>query len=465
MGLINSLVDKVVETEDKHKPLSVFYGSLFRMGTLFSVLLVSIIILFANLNVDTYSIEDNIKHILKAFVFSILHVFYLYVVLSMQILKKPVENLYYQQFIIPVLLILAYAFYAFQIYSHMAINFTFNELENLFKTLSLTFFCSLYILWFIRDIKKNKGPDKIWIGLDIISIVLLLITIFTNKRGFWFSQNAPIFICLGVWVFFKLFEFLQYEKVYKNSYDEYLLYNRVIPSDNKININIENELSIFDFGCGNGSRLIENLNLIKNIESHNISITGYDILENFKGKFIENINNHISCKSAPRFYFDNIPNINKFNLIFLSHVLYDHSALSKSIDVLKKCKKNTLIIIRGVGPNSFFTTASFSSSNMLINNPKKKNISYLWYSKWLLDIEKECNLTRLNETKKPDLIIKQEYDISTTNSIEVISDLLIKLYNNGGLTNRIKDYFVFLNTYQGVDKVPNNDLLYIYKKL
>ena len=464
---------KLVFEDEAQKPLSIKTADFIKGSIVIILILISAAVLFANLSIKAYSIEDNAKHVLTAIFYTGIHISYLFVVFNILILDCPVEKLHIQRLIFPIILLLAYVFYALQVWAHTTLNISIGYLEQVFKIISLSLFSILYILWFFRDIfeyKEEKRPISFfWIAGEGVSLILLTIGIYNEIIGkstysFWTSQNGPIVICLCIYLFYRVSDELFHDQErYKDLYDNYLKYN-IVETPPAVDLNISNHdsLNILDFGCGDGRRLIENLSWIKDLDKTKITVIGCDRRKCFKSKFTDNLDK----AKIENSFISNIEKVNPkdFDIIILSHILYEQSVSDIVLSFLKKCKQNTLIYFRGASPNSFFVSTSFAGSNTIGIFTRKKNRSHLWYSIWLENIKDDSKLIRLNKIQnKADYIVKQQYNIAKQDGIDSASLLLKKLYR-GALANRTDDYFRALKEYANIDEISNDDLIYIYLK-
>lgn len=460
--------------DDTQKPFSIGVADKLKGTIIIILIIVSIAVLFANLYNKAYSIEDNLKHVIWAIFLAGTHVSYLYIVLNILILGNPIEKLYWQRLTFPIILLFAYIFYALEIWASLSLNIPFSHYEQIFKLISLFLFLLLYILWLLRDYfeykKDKKTINLIWIAGELLSIVSLFIgicVVIKDEEYSWIaSQNSPVIICLLIYIFFRyLYEHIQEQERYTDIYTHYLSYNKIrndISIDLKLNNNSK-ELTILDFGCGDGSRLLENLSWIINISFPSIKVVGFDKRRTFESKYEK-----IKDKIKTYIFVSDIEELKpeEFDIVIISHVLYEQPVVNMLFSFLKKCKKDTIIFFRGASPNSFFVSMSFAGANTFSIFSRKKNRSHLWYSIWLEEIKSGVPLERFNkniESYKPDYVIEQDYDISKKEAIESAGFLLRKLYN-GTFANRADEYFNNLHKYSNYKTIPNDDLIYLYIK-
>lgn len=474
--LVN-FIKKVVYEDKSVQPLKVKPAGIIKKLVVLVLFVVSVVVLYINLSNKSFTIMDNLKHVFYAIVITYMHVTYLYIVLNNLILVNPIERLYKQQLIFPVLLVFSYLFYALQITAAFSMNHSFYSLEIHFKVISLSLFCLLYLLWLLRDIfeyiENKKALSIIWMIGDVFSIFLLCcglyfqvyqIEIDNTLVDFMTSINGPILICLLIYMFYRTISnnFID-EESYRFVYDKYLSNNKI---ENPPSITIpipEGEMKILDFGCGDGRRLLENLSWINNLSDDKLlTIWGYDKRKCFKDVFEDKFEN-----SGKKVSF--ISNLDDFNaieldMIILSHVLYEQTVVEEVSAFLQTCKKGVIVYFRGASPNSFFVSTSFAGSNALNLFSRKKNKCHLWYSIWLEDITREVGLEHLDSIGYPyKYIVKQNYNISSKVGIESASELLRRLYA-GELALRSNTYFQSLKDIAGQSHISNDDLIFMYIK-
>ena len=469
--MVRRLKSLVLEDENQ-KPFTIGVADKVKGTIVLILIVVSFAVLFANLYNKAYSIEDNIMHVVWAIVCAGIHVSYLYIVLNLLILGDPIEKLYKQRLTFPIILLFAYLFYALEIWASLSLYVSFSQWEQIFKFTSLVLFILLYVIWMFRDffeyIENRNIISIIWLIGETLSICSLIFGL-CNKEYEWIaSQNTPVIICLFIYVSYKfIYEHIQEQERYKDIYDKYLQYNSTRSNISiKLDIDKNNHgFNILDFGCGDGSRLLQNLLWIHEFPLENSTIVGFDKRKSFRSKFEQRME---SSKAKSVSFVSDINKLEPevYNLIIISHVLYEQDVFNTLFAILNRCKNGTIIFFRGASPSSFFVSMSFAGSNTLSMFSRKKNRCHLWYSIWLDEISTLVHLKRFNESiesYKPDYIIKQDYEISNKEAVEYIGILLRKLYT-GTFVRRSEDYFNALQKYSGVKTISNDDLIYIYIK-
>lgn len=453
--------------DDCHKKkLSVRTAIRSKLVVLVFFIIIAYCNMFANIAVTTLSIKDISSHIFLAVLFTAVSITYILIVFRESIIEKSVDEMFFESLIPPIILSIAYIFYYFQIEAHMSIDIGTSNNEFIFKICSLTSFIIYYIFSLLRAIYnlklKSKRESIASIIGNIFSLVIITIAIYDkNNDNIFLSQNGAILISLIVYFIIKICDLMDAD-AYKNIYANYLLNNHV-KETSPLNIGIrENtDITILDYGCGNGKRLSENLGLIKNIDRNHTKIVGYDKRSTFKNGFIDTLKT-LGFSSTFTSDIAQLP-IKDFDIIIFSHVIYEQRTVSDIIAFLNKCEPGTKIFIRGASPNSFFVTSSFAASTAYFIG--STNRSHFWYSTWLREIALKSRLKRLDGTKTtlPDRIIKQDYSIDSCSAIEAAGTLISYLYS-GAYARCLSRHFEDLEAYGGVTEVPNDDIIFLYQK-
>ena len=428
---------------------------------------ISLAVLFANICNASNGIASLVYNTFIAIGLTMVHVCYLYIVLNLLVFQNPIEKLYKQQLVYPVLLIVAYSFYALQVALHYSIDPDLFKYESLCKVISLSIFAFLYFLWLIRDylvFKKTPCSDTaFWMGAESFSIICLVLSIVFEYNGvpeafdnpfllFLLSQNGPVFICALLFLGINFLSRLERrERTYVHLYGEYLRYNYLPGRKGKIKFDFPID-RIVDFGCGNGKRLEENLSFLDRIPNKkDIEVVGYDRREYFSGEFCSNVTNK-TFKSVDFVSDMDDIRLDKNSLVIISHVLYEPATVSKVTRFLSRCPKGTFVLFRGASPNSFFVSTSFACSNAI----NRKNKCHLWYSVWLGQITGNIGMETVGAMK-----VRQNYELS--NGGITAAYQLINLLYSVIFAKRLDDYFEQLRIYSNQDFVSNDDLIYLYK--
>lgn len=394
---------------------------------------------------------------------TIVHMLYLYVLLDILIFKHQIEKkIATYKILIPIFLVMAYFCSALQSWANIDVRGY--ELIDIFNIASFVFFILLYCLWAYNDFSTSK----LWLLIDILSIIFLVVCQFCTFEGQWLnfimSPNGVVIVCL---LFYFCTKYFSREEIggkdYKYDYEYYRKSNIMYRPKSLINIDFSafsSGVKVLDFGCGSGERLKEYQTLISPwLNDIKINqIIGIERIKCYHTEYLANIK-----KSFPKIDKNNILFKNKAvkqdfseaNFVILSHVIYEYDTVSRLIKLLRNCKPGTLVLVRVCSPNSFYAPVSLAgASNILCFKKNRGHLGYVWIN----EIKKRAEYKQLDK-----YIIKQEYLIDDDHKIEVLSDLLKYLYD-GYLAYCSKDYFTALKE-NGITSIPNDDLIYIIQKL
>lgn len=467
--LINQIRKLVLEDEEKPS-ISLRNAFVCRIIIWGIIILAGACVLYAGLHHEGYIRSKYFFQVIKALIVTFVHLGYLYLVFWLLILRKPPEKLYWQQLLFPFILGMAYFFYAISIYFQWE-TYMYGEYGKYFKLASYSLFVCLYLLWLFRDFFEfSENPERrkvifLWIIVESFSIFILMGAILIDLKCFSseasiFSKDWAISISLSLWVIITIRDFLGREGKYDSIYRDYMSGNKIevmpkicMPISIKSRINC-----ILDFGCAGGDRVLEIIKWI-NFEKEQLKsmkVMGYDKNREWEGFFNEKLREYNGKFKSNKNHL--VPK--EYHLVVLSHVLYDLNTVNELVSILKECKEGTCVIIRGASPNSFFIPVSISNSVKIL----RASQAHLWYSFWLNLVIKEANLVRLNSafTDEPDIVVSQVYSLNEV-SIKSASKLIDHLYD-GTLSQRFKEYLSALKDYGKVNTIPNEDLIYIFKK-
>lgn len=432
------------------------------------------------------SVFNKRQTIFDTIFYTLVHLSYLYIVFSILIFTCPPEKLYWQRLVIPSILFFAYfaQFLPILILYIDGEPFLFRSISESIPIafrkyilingvlFSYILFITIYIYWFIRDIieyqytylPRRRNEIKFWFFAEVISIIVLIIG-FLQVSGviivlsYWFNKDNVILLSLIVWFLVNNLIKDWLRGTYNIIYKDYLQKNQISGTIYNSTIclkNWENVKTILDYGCANGKRLKETLNIlgIKGNQTDK-QIIGFDRDGQWQLEFEETFTSlrkfiHREDKISP----------SVINAIFLSHMLYEFKTTKKVKKFLKKCEPGTYVIIRGMSPNSFFNPISMAYS-MRIFDPTR---SYLWYPFNLEFLVKKAKLSRLDISKPidiPDIIVKQQYTIDPK-GIDSAQKLLGYLYRPV-VGERAKEYFTALHKLY-IDNIPNDDFIYLFIK-
>ena len=397
----------------------------------------------------------------------ILHSSYLALVFWLLLFSNPPDNIYKQQLLYPSLLFLAYLVYflSFTI-QYLPIEIPFYKWRIFLKDVSYDMFLLLYSLWAIRDFyefqeeSQRKVEKMVWFFVEGIAIIILCLAIFTNIEMLDLAnaKDTAVSFSMMAWLALRsgttLVKSANYVTIYKNYYSN-ISAPKLDPSNLKID-NTENVRVILDFGCGGGDRL-KQLFKMTTISQDSVKIYGYDKIHDWEDKFCENVN-------PAKFISDSdelLKILNTVDLVHISHVLYEETSYRDLKMYLKELKPGAIVIFRGNGPNSWLFLYSYIKSKDWFSN----NRCHFWNEKWLKGIVKSVGLSRLSKkgATEPDLIISQDYFITTNDSRKDLKIFLNYLYDEVS-ENFSQKYFTQLVNYQKSSTIPCDDLVYVYRK-
>lgn len=474
--MIIKIVRKIV-LEDEHadQPLTLKNAFAFRTFTWLCIIAAAYCVLYAGLAPRSGQIGGLAAKVFGKAFFAGLHLAYLYLVFWLLIFSQPPERLYKQRMLFPFLLMTAYVLYALSVYLIWEQNWL--TVGKYLHIAAYMFFIALYGLWFFRDYFEwkmiyNHAAEKFfWWGLECLSIIVLIGGIYYafEKQPWtvapaWVNKDITVAGCLLLWIGRTVFVELAKRDNYMTLYRDYLL-NNTIHNSNTISLPIRSaSYNVLDYGCADGTRLNQILTWmgmsVGSSDYGNSEVTGFERDVNWHEAFYRNMAG--MKKYTPTNLQEEVSkNINKYNLIILSHILYDLDTVDDLIRLLKKCQPNTCIVMRGAGPKSFFTAFSLAYSLRLIAPTK----SHLWLSVNMVKIVNEVKLERVNTNlgTHPDAIVDQQYSL-INGGVEHAAKLIQHLYGDiAGI--RAKEYFGGLMRNSKQTILPNDDLIYVYKKI
>jgi hypothetical protein len=287
------------------------------------------------------------------------------------------------------------------------------------------------------------------------------------------DKNFIIVTCIFLWFFLQYFKSRIDKRGYHETYLQYL--SRNLPGrpifakrDNYFdNINLIkdylskiNNATIIDFGCGDGKRLIELLELLGIEPRTDLKIIGYDSNKKWECFFNEKLANYSNIFFSNKKKLEEYRRGIQFNIIFSSHTLYYRGAEQGLIKIIKTCSPGTPVIIRGASPNSFFYAVSTAYTLRLLF----PTYSHTWIDNSLNNLINKCKLNRINgklAAKRPDFIIQQYIETKDV-PINVSTDLLGYLYGNT-VKALTQEYFYALKSSE-VEFIPNDDFVYAFTK-
>lgn len=187
----------------------------------------------------------------------------------------------------------------------------------------------------------------------------------------------------------------------------------------------------------------------------NAKVIGVDIDQSWGPKYKNN-----PAIKDPRFSTSHKEiDAKEIDVVVFSHLLYTESSVNDAIALLKKCKKGTIVIVRGASPNSFFTLTSMVFSLRLLTPTR----SHYWYKSQLRKLVKSAGLVRVlreEDQIKPDGVVIQKYELNSDSAMHA-QNLLGFLYGRIA-GDSAKRYLDELMRPGDAACIPNDDLVYVY---
>lgn len=497
-------LQNLILEKPKDQPLSFFWGVWARRITGFIAFLAAFSVLFDALNIpSSYSGWP----VFGATFLAGIHLVYLQVVLGLLVFSNPPERQHYQRLYYPFLLGLAYIIYAGSGSSEKIIStFDFlstaidiedrSNIRTVGQTLAYVLFFILYALWICRDFldflmtgdSRKKAKHSAWIFVEFLILVGLAVVlshklglyIFEHQGQSWIDNNVlpfgfftnklflgpkDLIIVCCVIALPVVRRIVKQLRVYKDQYQAYLKYNEATITEGVIAglIGGKNIKTILDFGCGDGSRLAENLKLLGLWNSANsFKIVGFDRDEDWEGPF----KNEFDKINAVDFWGK--PDINrlktfKADLIILSHVLYEPKTVKEIEKLLERQDVGTLVLIRGASARSFFHVASLENSLKILF----PTAAHLWETNSLAELVGKAGLEPVPYNEKPYYLLPQRYKLDPHGEAAENAGNLIGYLYGSEVGKRIQDFFNKLAKAEPESSeisVVNDDVIYMYKR-
>jgi SAM-dependent methyltransferase len=340
------------------------------------------------------------------------------------------------------------------------------------KIISLVFFFFVYLLWLycerveLRHARLDKRLDKqhilrpkqIWTAIETVCLLVIggsfIWVLFevrhecyesNRAKCLWFFERWDPFnhkalliepkdlfigLCLAYFLFLKIGrgDSSPETEIYTNWYRDYVSATRIVRVDTFLPPNVTADIrvelgqgSILDFGCGDGERLRQLIIFLLGgkTDIKKLRITGVDRNGYWDDKFV----------FGPEKFEVSVPeHPAQFDVIHLSHVLYETSTTAAAIDViLQRARPGTLVCVRGASANSPTYLLSVAlGSNMLNYHPH-----HHWKPLHLEKLVRECGLLpviRLSqghskhpiEGRPPDIVFRQTINIENEGTLSSV---------------------------------------------
>lgn len=456
--------------EHMNRPLPINWAIRLKNFSILLILLAAFSVMYSGLSAPRASYHENPLRtdILVVAGITLLHLGYLWIVFDMAVMASPVENVMLGKAIPPVLLSIVYMLYGVQ---SLLVNMAYLSLASSIKLAAYLAFILIYLVWAVNDFAKlNKKwiPDwrlALWLVADFVSVFILL----TYPLG-WFdgfhllgysvsAKDGAVFLCITVWLIFRVVMHFAKRNSYQAEYTKYLAqmrHVRLVGNVPQLNLKSNTELTVVDVGCGDGTRLVQLIDWLKQsgqlASDVNISATGFDRDDTWKDAFESTCRGRgIQLKFVEDDVHRLIDNIKSANIVLLSHVIYDPAFWPTVAGWLKHCNKNAVVVVRGTSARSFFTVINLAHSRRLT----RPTVSHLWY-RGVEYLIRHAGLERMESCCR----VKQPYAL-TDNGDETATHVLNNLYGEGP-AQLAKEYFSELKK-EKVQKIPNDDLIIFLK--
>lgn len=441
---------------------------------------------------------NNFDISLLFFVNTIIHVLYFIIICWILVMRKPVDQQYKQQIILPLLLFLGYVFYLVKsIYYHKTncynglsmwgLNCCIDTLiYNSARILCYGAFILFYLCWIVRDlfefrIEVERSQEIFgWIFIDSVSLAILISGIIGKINGsdsfiVEHAKEVAVWLSTFAWFLHYFYQIHTNSVSYDGTYRDYL--ENIIPNTDiafRINTPLSlsnfshsNQLTILDIGCGDGQRTTEICKHTFGVSydeiKDKIKLIGYDVNRKWKPYFNTQVKDGTFIYSSE--HLSKI-DLSKIDLVIMSHTLYTNKALLTIQGIINNFKQGTVFIIRGNSPASVPYFASYNYSLRFFT----ERHSYLWFKQWLSHDLKNMGLVQYMPTQQPiggvhmpNHIYKQHYKINPK-GVTALSELLRSSFKNKDFNYDLMEYFNDLYKYEGVRQIKCNDYIYVYVK-
>lgn len=434
-----------------------------RLG-LASLFLASFAVLYSGMSPHNgaHYVNSVRADILLVALFTLLHLTYLYLVFNIFILGRAIEAIRPADVLIPFLLIIVYCLYGLH---SLAYNKGEVLLSERMEMAAYLLFICLYAAWLVKDLRSTKWRDKaeatFWIFIDAIVIGVLI----THIVGLWGNgihllsysvtgKDIATVLCIVLWAAARVYTQDQSRRHYSSEYRTYLTFNNVSSPASRIpSFDLpRSNLRIVDFGCGDGTRLIQQITWFKEAgridDNANIVVTGHDRDDSWKTAY------DTHCKDANfvasfrgEMCQELEDDIRAADVILLSHVLYELKSCNSIQKLVDMAKSGAIVIARGTAAKSYFTVVNLAFSRRFL----KPTISHLWQQHGLNLLKRGNMLISLGEC-----YVDQTYDLQRGGARAAV-ELLSYLYGTEA-SELAQEYFDSM-LHEGRTTVSNDDIV------
>lgn len=312
------------------------------------------------------------------------HLYYLFTVSGQLIFFRPLEHLRFPDFLLPLLLTAGYAASTYEVVTASYIKLT-----------STLIFVVLYLVWALRDLRELALVDTTrarnelarWFRIDMSLVVFLLITLAyrsgilhpkaiedvghaANNALPWAraitAKDVSISLCVVFTLFSRSRSRAERSEKFPQNYRQYVanirLTSELPPPPRKA----ASARRILDYGGGDGSRTKQLLDMLRIADRSAVKVTILERERDWEQFLVD-----------PGFRFTTQREAVKpeeFDLVYVSHALYDRQLLRDVAEFVKYCAVGTVVVVRGFAPNSVMAAANHTYSL----NRTSGAFSYLW---------------------------------------------------------------------------------------
>jgi SAM-dependent methyltransferase len=434
------------------------------------VLFAAVAVLYSGLSAPITAPYGNTYRtdILVAAMVTLVHLAYLYIVFSQNLLEKAVENVRVTDLLFPFLLIVVYVLYGVH---SIAFNMGKPILAHQLELSAYGAFIVLYIAWFLKDYRSSEWRDKhvtaVWCFADLVAIVML----FAYAFGAWRDgvrllnytvtpKDMATAMCIVIWLAFRWFAEMLSRTHYRAQYREYLRFNEaaVIEKNELARVRLEKSaVSVVDFGCGDGTRLVQLITWMRADGAlrpdATVEVVGFDRDHTWADDFIKTATDAgINARfiGADRDSF--VENLALADIVLLSHVLYELSTVRFLGEALAKVEKHAVVVARGTAASSYFTVVNLAYSRRF----PRPTISHLWQSHGLQSLIDKGLLTKVHQFR-----VKQPFALNNGGK-EAAGNLLGYLYGENA-AQLAQEYFLSL-VREGGNTISNDDMVVLLRR-
>lgn len=454
----------VLERHGADAPFSIRMASKWRLGVWLAIIvsLFSVLILETEFtNITYHGGFQPIRTQGLVFLKVLVHCYYLYLTFNLLVFSQPLERLFLQQLILPIILFLAQFCY---------VLFVAFRSQAWLHDVSYGLFMSLFFLWGLRDWGELRNPNRqkreiqLWLIVEIVALAIFILFLFVSESKIRFFHLAPKDLAVGfsvsIFMITRQIHQLVKDENYVSVYQRFKenLQLTKLPTISSIDAQIAKTIkNIFDFGGSDGDRLKQILGWLQITPA---TVVCYEKDGRWEEEFKkvwpdQTFITRDSCTSLP------VNRIKEADLFVFSHVLYEERNVSEIANLIKHAKPGALMLFRGNGPNSIFVAVSFIKSRATLQG----NRSHIWIDVFLKRLVKDAELERVDTAKgdfDPDAVVRQVYPIDSKGRIVTFLKYLYE--DRRGDIDVLDCLAKQMKTIQKEEYLPCDDVIFIFKK-